>query len=175
MAVPREARAETRGSAMAKIEPKTSRSTTAARMIPSPVPPKDTRSAASATCPATATWREGPIAVWAVATNCLAWLVEMYWESSLKVTVANAVRPSALTWSAPSGSNGLMTEETWGSALILVSMPFTATCTEGSVTGVPSVVRTTICSRSPATDGAAAWSSARALVDSVLGREKVLE
>ena len=38
---------------------------------PSPVPPNDCRSAASATWPATATWRFGPAAVWAVATNVL--------------------------------------------------------------------------------------------------------
>ncbi len=104
MAVPREARADTRGSAMAKIEPNTSNNTMPARMMPSPVPPKETRSAASATCPATATCRFGPPAVWAVLTNVLAAAVGMFWDSTSKVTVAKAVRPSALTWSAPSGS-----------------------------------------------------------------------
>ena len=89
---------------MAKIEPKTSNSTRPARRMPSPVPPKDTRFAASATCPATATCRFGPAAVWAVLTNVLASAVEMFWDSTSKVTVAKAVRPSALTWLAPAGS-----------------------------------------------------------------------
>ena len=74
-----------------------------ARITPSPVPPNDCLSAASATCPATATCRSGPSAVWAVATNFLACGVEMFWASSSKVTVANAVVPSALIWLAPSG------------------------------------------------------------------------
>src|ERR1700674_361445 len=175
MAVPREANADTRGRAMAKTEPKTSNRTIPARMIPSPVPPNDTRFDASPTWPATATCSFGPTAVWAVCTNVLAWAVEMFCERTSKVTVANPVLPSALTWLAPRGSNGLVMVETWGRALTLSSMAVTVASTDGSVTLAPSVVWNTICSRSPATAGAAACRRARALVDSVLGREKLLE
>ena len=131
MAVPREASADTNGRAMAKTEPKTSSRTMPARMMPNPVPPKDTRSAASATWPATATWRSGPMALWAVATKFLASVVEMFWASVSKVTVAKAVRPSALTWLAPRGSNGLVMTETWGRSLILSSMVLTVASTDG--------------------------------------------
>ncbi len=65
--------------------------------------------------------------------------------------------------------------ETWGRARTFSSMALTGASTDGSVTLVPSVVWKTICSRSPATAGAAAWRRDRALVDSVLGREKLLE
>src|ERR1700676_2451804 len=65
--------------------------------------------------------------------------------------------------------------ETWGMAFTLSNMVVTVDSTEGSVTLVPVVVWKTICSRSPATAGAAACSRCRALVDSVLGREKLLE
>ena len=62
------------------------------------------RFAASATWPATATCRLGPpLAVWAVATNCLATGVEMYCAWSSKVTVAKPVVPSALIWVEPPG------------------------------------------------------------------------
>ncbi len=64
---------------------------------------------------------------------------------------------------------------TWGTFFTLSSMVVTFDCTSGSVTLVPLVVWKTICSRSPATLGAAACSRSRALVDSVLGREKLLE
>ena len=92
-----------------------------------------------------------------------------------KVTVANPVCRSALIWAAPSGPNGLFTLATWGTCATLVSISFTRASTAGSVTGVPLVVWNTICSRSPATFGEAAWSRLSALVDSVLGSEKVFE
>ena len=75
-----------------------------ARMTPGSVPPNDCLSAASATWPATATCTVGPLAVSAVATNCLATSVEMFWPSSSKVTVAKAVVWSALIWALPNGS-----------------------------------------------------------------------
>ncbi len=76
---------------MAKMDPNTNKSTTPAKITPRPVPPNDCLSAASATWPATATWRFGPPADWAVETSCLATGVEMFWASLSKVTVAKAV------------------------------------------------------------------------------------
>ncbi len=161
---------------MAKTEPKTSSRTMPARMIPSPVPPKDSRSAASATWPATATCRLGPTAVWAVATKCLAWVVEMFWASTSKVTVAKPVLPSALTWLAPSRVERAGDGGDVGEGLDLGQHGVDRRpAPTGSVTWLPSVVWKTICSRSPATAGAAAWSRSSAWVDSVLGREKLLE
>ena len=103
MAVPSEAKADSSGSTMANSEPKTSRSTTPARMMPRPVPPNDCLSADSATCPATATCRWGPVAVWAAATNFWATEIGMFWASLSKVTVAKAVVPSLLICVGPRG------------------------------------------------------------------------
>ena len=64
---------------------------------------------------------------------------------------------------------------TCGISFTLANISVTAAMTDGSVTLDPLVVWKTICSRSPATDGADACSSERALVDSVLGNEKLLE
>ena len=64
---------------------------------------------------------------------------------------------------------------TWGTFSTLASMVLIEDWTSGSVTFAPPVVWNTICSRSPACFGAAACSRERAWVDSVLGREKLLE
>jgi len=56
---------------------------------------------------------------------------------------------------------------TWGTAATLVSIVSTELCTCELVTGVPSVVCSTMRSWSPACLGAAAWSSWSASVDSV--------
>ena len=64
---------------------------------------------------------------------------------------------------------------TCGTSWILANIASTVDWTAGSVTLVPSVVWKTICSRSPATLGAADWSRLSAWVDSVLGRVKLLE
>ena len=68
-----------------------------------------------------------------------------------------------------------MTVETWGTLATLSSIVVIAACTAGSVTLAPLVVWNTICSRSPATLGAACCSRTRAWVDSVLGSEKLFE
>ncbi len=99
----------------------------------------------------------------------------MYCSWVSKVTVANPVLPSALIWTEPPGPYGLVMLETCGTAFTSASIWLTEASTEGSVTGTPLVVWKTICSRSPATFGAAAWSKDRALVDSVLGSEKLFE
>jgi len=87
---------------MAKTEPNTSRRTTPARITPRRVPPNDCRSACSAICPETATWRLLLWAVRAALTNALDSAVDTFWPWTSKVTLTNAVLPSALTWWAPS-------------------------------------------------------------------------
>ena len=96
MAVPSEAMADSSGSAMAKIDPNTSSSTTPARSTPSPVPPNDWRSACSAIWPDTATCRVLLCAVRAAFTKSLDCWVDTFWPCTSKVTLMNAVCLSAL-------------------------------------------------------------------------------
>ncbi len=176
---------------MAKTEPKTMSRTTAARMMPRPVPPSGCLSACSAMRPDTATSRWGPWAVSAASTKSLAWATSTFWLWTSKVTLTNAVCPSALTWwgagttatvwpdVAPGRvvavvANGDCNVVTWGIAATFWSMASTEAVFSGEVTGVPSVVWSTMRSWSPACFGAAVWSSWSASVDSVWGSEKLL-
>ena len=96
MAVPRASRAESRGRAMAKAEPKKRRRTRAASRMPRPLPPTLGGLASPASWPDTATFRPGRWAAWAVSTIFLAspWLRD--WGPLSKVRVAKAMVPSGL-------------------------------------------------------------------------------
>jgi len=91
-----------------------------------------------------------------------------------KFTLANAVRPSLLTWATPARAYGLATDATDGDLATWASIEETLDWTAGSLT-LPLFTCTTIVSESPAWAGKAEVSRLSALVDSVPGNEKLSE
>ncbi len=89
---------------MANTEPKTSSSTTPARMTPEPRAPEGLAVGRLGDLAGHCHLQVGPVGLLRGWTNCLATAVEMFWPRRSKVTVANAVLLSALIWARPPGA-----------------------------------------------------------------------
>ena len=93
---------------MAKSEPKTRSSTTAASSTPSPVPPNDGRSACSAIWPDTATSRCGPVGRLGGVHEVLGQGGRDVLGLHVEGDVDEGGLPSALIWWAPARRVGLV-------------------------------------------------------------------